>query len=54
MFRAEFVKRVEEAEKRVKEGKARTFKDANESFTKEDHIFSKGFCLQKSLKEKVK
>jgi len=30
MFREEFVKRVEEAEKRVKEGKARTFKDANE------------------------
>ena len=30
MFREEFVKRVEEAERRVKEGKARTFKDANE------------------------
>ena len=53
MFREEFVKSVEEAEKRVKEGKARTFKDANESFTKETHIFSKGFCLQKSLKGKV-
>jgi len=30
MFREEFVKSVEEAEKRVKEGKARSFKDADE------------------------
>ncbi|NQE05790.1 hypothetical protein C5S32_07960 [ANME-1 cluster archaeon GoMg1] len=30
MFREEFVKSVEEAEKRVKEGKARTFKNASE------------------------
>ena len=30
MFREEFMKSVEEAEKRVKEGKARSFKDANE------------------------
>ena len=30
MFREEFVKRVEEAERRGKEGKAMTFKDANE------------------------
>jgi len=29
-FREEFIKSVEEAEKRVKEGKARSFKDANE------------------------
>ncbi len=30
MFREEFIKRVEEAEKRVKEGKVRSFKDADE------------------------
>ena len=30
MFREEFIKRVEEAEKRVEEGKVRSFKDANE------------------------
>ena len=30
MFREEFIKRVEEAEKRVKEGKVRSFKNANE------------------------
>jgi hypothetical protein len=30
MFREELVKSVEEAERRVKEGKAKTFKDANE------------------------
>jgi transcriptional regulator CtsR len=30
MFREEFVKSVEEAEKRVKEGKTKTFKNANE------------------------
>ncbi|MBA7512267.1 hypothetical protein ES705_04271 [subsurface metagenome] len=30
MFREEFIERVKEAEKRVKEGKARSFKDANE------------------------
>ena len=30
MFREEFIKRVEEAEKRVKEGKVRYFNDANE------------------------
>ena len=29
-FREEFIKSVEEADKRVKEGKARSFKDANE------------------------
>ncbi|MGB2841634.1 MAG: DUF2683 family protein [Halobacteriota archaeon] len=29
-FREEFIERVKEAEKRVKEGKARSFKDANE------------------------
>ena len=29
-FREEFVKSVEEAEKRVEEGEARSFKDANE------------------------
>jgi lipoate-protein ligase A len=30
MIREEFVKSVEEAEKRVKEGKAKSFKDADE------------------------
>ena len=30
MFREEFIKRVEEAEKRVKEGKVISFKDADE------------------------
>ncbi len=30
MFREEFIKRVEEAEKRVKEGKVRSFKDVDE------------------------
>ena len=30
MFREELIERVKEAEKRVKEGKARSFKDANE------------------------
>lgn len=30
MFREEFIERLKEAEKRVKEGKSKSFKDANE------------------------